>query len=79
MLTAFLSPNEVRASENLPPVEGDDEVYRPLNMAALGSDATGTAADGARHPNTEEGDTPGADNVPNGAEATSAGAPNDCS
>ncbi|MEJ0096072.1 MAG: phage portal protein [Methylocella sp.] len=64
MLTGFLSPNEVRAGENLPPVEGGDEVYPPLNMAALGSDATGTAPDGAGHPAAGEGDTPGADNVP---------------
>ncbi len=64
MLTGFLSPNEVRAGENLPPVEGGDEVYRPLNMAALGSDATGTAPDGAGRPNAEESGTPGADNVP---------------
>jgi HK97 family phage portal protein len=50
MLTGFLSPNEVRAGENLAPVEGGDQVFRPLNMAALGSDATGTAPDGAGRP-----------------------------
>ena len=64
LLSGFLSPNEVRAGEGLPPVEGGDEVWRPLNMAALGSDATGTAPDGAGHPSAAEGGVPGADNVP---------------
>ncbi len=79
MLTGFLSPNEVQADENLPPVEGGDEVYRPLNMAALGSDTTGAAPYGAGHPNAEEGDTPAADNVPthtsNDNETTHGGPP----
>ncbi len=61
LLTGFLSPNEVRAGEDLPPVEGGDEVYRPLNMAALGSDATGTAPDGAGHPSASEEGMPPAD------------------
>lgn len=72
LLSGFLSPNEVRAGEGLPPVEGGDEVWRPLNMAALGSDATGTAPDGAGRPAASEGGVPGADNVP-----TSGGAADD--
>jgi HK97 family phage portal protein len=31
----FLSVNEVRRLENLPEVEGGDELFRPLNMALL--------------------------------------------
>lgn len=65
LLSGFLSPNEVRRAEGLPPVPGGDEVFRPLNMAALGSDMTGTAPDGAGRP--EDGDLP-ADAVPTGVE-----------
>jgi HK97 family phage portal protein len=32
-----VSTNDIRASENLDPVEGGDERYRPLNMGALGA------------------------------------------
>ncbi len=61
LLSGFLSPDEVRAGEDLPPVEGGDQVMRPLNMAALGSDTTGTSPDGAgRQPHGEQG-TPPAD------------------
>ena len=61
LLSGFLSPNEVRAGEGLAPVEGGDEVFRPLNMAALGSDMSGNAPDGAGRPPAAEGGTPGAD------------------
>lgn len=60
---AFVSVNEVRAGEGLEPVDGGDEITRPLNVAALGSDITGTAPDGAGHPLDAEGGVPGADNV----------------
>lgn len=33
----FLSRNDVRRMENLPPVEGGDELQRPLNMTTVGS------------------------------------------
>ncbi len=33
---------------------GGDEVFRPLNMAALGSDVTGTSPDGAGRPASGE-------------------------
>jgi HK97 family phage portal protein len=32
-----VSTNDIRASENLDPVDGGDERYRPLNMGALGA------------------------------------------
>ena len=79
---AFVSVNEVRAGENLPPADPDatgaDAITRPVNMATLGSDATGTAPDGAGHPAAAEGGVPGADNVasppkkPNASEAAQA-------
>ena len=50
LLSGFLKPNEVRAAEGLEPVDGGDEVYRPLNMAPLGSDVGGVAGDGAGRP-----------------------------
>ena len=47
VLTGILTPNEVRRSEGLPPMEGGDKLMVPANTAALGSDMTGTAPDGA--------------------------------
>jgi HK97 family phage portal protein len=49
-LSGLISTNEFRAGERLPPVPGGDEVRAPVNLAALGSDATGTAPDGAGRP-----------------------------
>ena len=64
---AWVSVNEVRAGEGLPPADpdatGGDAITRPLNVASLGSDITGTAPDGAGHPATAEGGVPGADAV----------------
>ncbi|MDE1901311.1 MAG: phage portal protein [Alphaproteobacteria bacterium] len=50
VLTGILTPNEVRRSEGLPPMEGGDKLMVPANTAALGSDMTGTAPDGAGRP-----------------------------
>ncbi len=50
ILSGFLMPNEVRRSERLPAASGGDELLAPSNTAALGSDATGEAADGAGRP-----------------------------
>jgi HK97 family phage portal protein len=63
VMSGWLAPNEVRAGEGLPPVEGGDEVRAPLNMAALGSDMAGIAPDGAGRPPSEEGGVTGSDNV----------------
>jgi HK97 family phage portal protein len=64
---AWATVNEVREGEHLPPAdpeaEGADQITRPANMAAIGSDKTGTAPDGAGHPFDAEGGVPGADNV----------------
>jgi HK97 family phage portal protein len=47
---SFLTINEVRAAEQLPAVDGGDVLYQPSNIAALGSDKTGGAPDGAGRP-----------------------------
>lgn len=57
VLSGLMSPNEWRKSEKMTPVDGGDEVRAPVNLAALGSDMTGTAPDGAgRPPKDEPGD-----------------------
>ena len=47
---SIMSPNEIRALENLPPVEGGDLLLSPVNMAPL--DPT-LAVPGARAPATD--------------------------
>lgn len=64
VLSGLIAPNEWRHAENLPPVEGGDEVRAPVNLAALGSDMTGTAPDGAGRPSSGDQPEPG---VPNKA------------
>lgn len=56
VMSGLMSPNEWRRGEHLPPVEGGDEVLAPVNLAALGSDMTGTAPDGAGRPPTTQED-----------------------
>jgi HK97 family phage portal protein len=55
ILTSMITPNEFRAGEGLPPMPGGDNLLQPVNMAALGSDVTGTAPDGAGRPAHGEG------------------------
>ena len=68
------TPNEARAGEGLPPVEGGDTLYQPTNMAPIGftpagkasgpgSDLTGAPAEGgdgdpAQVPGNPSGDQP---------------------
>jgi hypothetical protein len=65
--------NEVRAGEQLPPVEELPEgpgwqINQPVNLAAIGSDRTGTAPDGAGRPEDGRMPEPGvASPKPNGA------------
>lgn len=40
----WLSVNEIRARENLDPIEGGDEYLQPLNMQALGTEPTAAPA-----------------------------------
>lgn len=72
VLTGILTPNEVRAQEGLPPKPGGDSLMIPANTAALGSDMTGTAPDGAGRP--ESGTLP-APGVPTNGEQDPAGEP----
>jgi HK97 family phage portal protein len=74
----FSVVNEVRSGEGMPDLPGGDELMRPVNIAAVGSDLAGTAPDGAGHPLAAEGGVPGADAVaspkPNASEAAQADA-----
>jgi HK97 family phage portal protein len=63
ILSGMISPNEWRRGERLPPVEGGDEIRAPVNLAALGSDMTGTSPDGAGRPAQGKEPAPG---VPTG-------------
>lgn len=63
VLSGLISPNEWRRGERLPPVPGGDEVRAPVNLAALGSDMTGQAPDGAGRPPEGQAPKPG---VPTG-------------
>ncbi len=62
-MSGLISTNEWRRGERLPPVPGGDEIRAPVNLAALGSDITGTAPDGAGRPAEGKEPTP----VPVGA------------
>lgn len=65
ILSGMISPNEWRRGERLPPVEGGDEIRAPVNLAALGSDMTGEAPDGAGRPPHGQAPSPG---VPTGGD-----------
>lgn len=56
VMSGLMSPNEWRMTEHLAPVEGGDKVLAPVNLAALGSDMTGTAPDGAGRPPKDQED-----------------------
>ena len=62
----WLTVNEIRLSEGLNPVEGGDEIMRPVNMAPLGSDVFL----GQPSPDIQDPDAPGG----LGSEQTGAGA-----
>lgn len=57
-LSGLTSTNEFRRKERLPPVPGGEEIMQPLNMAVLGSDMSGNAADGAGRPKDSEAAAP---------------------
>jgi len=65
--SAILTPNEARKAEGLPPSSSPmaDELMVPSNTAALGSDMSGAAADGAGRP--ADGKPPG-QTVPTGGD-----------
>ncbi|MDR3495304.1 MAG: phage portal protein [Ancalomicrobiaceae bacterium] len=59
---AFASVNEVRRGEDWPDADpeatGADAITRPVNMATIGSNITGTAPDGAGRPAANTGGVP---------------------
>lgn len=59
ILSGMISTNEWRRGERLPPVAGGDEIRAPVNLAALGSDMTGTSPDGAGRPPQGKDPEPG--------------------
>lgn len=59
------TPNECREEEGLPPLPGGDKLMFPVNVAALGSDLSGTAPDGAGAPADGEVPDGGLGNEPN--------------
>ncbi len=62
VLSGLATQNECRAEEGMPPMAGGDELLRPVNLAASGSDMTGTAPDGAGRPAAGHLPDPGAPN-----------------
>lgn len=70
VMSGLATQNECRAEEGLPPVEGADVLLTPVNLAAVGSDMSGTAPDGAGRPQDGDVPDPGAANQPTKAAAT---------
>jgi len=58
-LSGLISTNEWRRAERLPAVPGGDTIMQPVNMAAIGSDMSGQAPDGAGHPKDGHPPEPG--------------------
>lgn len=73
VLSGITTINEERLAEHLEPKEGGDTLLIPANTAALGSEMTGTGADGAGRP---AGGNPPAPGVSTGGEP---GGPEDVS
>jgi hypothetical protein len=59
ILSGLTTQNEERLAEGLPEMPGADVLLVPTNTAALGSEMTGTAADGAGRPPGGNPPTPG--------------------
>jgi len=62
VMSGLATQNECRAEEGLSPVDGGNVLLRPVNLAASGSDMTGTAPDGAGRPPSGQLPDPGAAN-----------------
>lgn len=63
--SGLMTPNECRALEGLPAMAGGNKLMFPVNVAALGSDLSGTAPDGAGHPVDGTLPDPGTGSEPN--------------
>jgi len=62
VMSGLKTQNECRAIEGDPPMPGGDVLLRPVNLAASGSDMSGTAPDGAGRPEDGHLPDPGAPN-----------------
>lgn len=62
VMSGLKTQNECRAEEGDPAMEGGDVLLTPVNLAASGSDMTGTAPDGAGRPAAGKLPDPGAPN-----------------
>lgn len=62
VMSGLKTQNECRAIEGDPPMPGGDVLLRPVNLAASGSDMSGTAPDGAGRPAEGTLPDPGAPN-----------------
>jgi HK97 family phage portal protein len=62
IMSGISTQNECRAENGDPPLEGGDVLLTPVNLAASGSDMTGTAPDGAGRPEDGTVPDPGAPN-----------------
>jgi HK97 family phage portal protein len=62
VMSGLRTQNEERALEGDPPMPGADVLLTPVNLAAVGSDTSGTAPDGAGRPNEGNLPDPGAPN-----------------
>lgn len=62
VMSGLKTQNECRAIEGDPPLPGGDVLLRPVNLAASGSDMSGTAPDGAGRPEDGTPPDPGAAN-----------------
>lgn len=62
IMSGISTQNECRAENGDPPLPGGDVLLRPVNLAASGSDMTGTAPDGAGRPDGGTLPDPGAPN-----------------
>lgn len=62
IMSGISTQNECRAENGDPPLPGGDVLLTPVNLAASGSDMTGTAPDGAGRPDAGTLPGPGAPN-----------------
>lgn len=62
IMSGISTQNECRAENGDPPLPGGDVLLTPVNLAASGSDMTGTAPDGAGRPDAGTLPDPGAPN-----------------
>lgn len=53
IMSMFITPNEARIDDGRDPLDGGDELQKPMNMGAMGSQSGGVPDDAGRPPNGE--------------------------